>query len=126
MPIDRDGLAGLTVLVAEDEPAVALELEATLREAGGAVLGPVAAAADGLALLAAGAKPDAALANARLGDGPAAALVEALRAAGVPVGLCTGYGAGDLEPALRGLPVLAKPHHPLAVVAFVRGLAGAS
>ena len=43
----------------------------------------------------------------------------------MPVGLATGYGAGELEEPLRELPVLSKPHHPFAVLAFVGRLTGA-
>jgi DNA-binding response OmpR family regulator len=120
---DQPVLAGSTVLVAEDEAVVALELEATLRRQGCVVLGPAVTVAEGLALLA-GETPSAALVNARLQDGSALPLVTALRAAGVPVGLATGYGAGELEAPLRELPVLSKPHHPFAVLAFVGRLTG--
>ena len=44
---DQPVLAGSTVLVAEDEPVVALELEATLRRQGCGVLGPAATVAAG-------------------------------------------------------------------------------
>jgi DNA-binding response OmpR family regulator len=115
---DRPVLTGSTVLVAEDEAIVALELEATLRLYGCAVLGPAFTVAEGLVLLARE-TPHAALVNARLQDGSALPLVTALRAAGVPVGLATGYGAGELEEPLRKLPVLSKPHHPFAVLTFV-------
>ena len=102
---------------------MALELEATLRLYGCAVLGPAVTVAEGLALLARE-TPKAALVNARLQDGSALPLVTALKAAGVPVGLATGYGAGELEEPLRQLPVLSKRHHPLAVLAFVGRLTG--
>lgn len=111
----------LTILVAEDEPVVALELEGTLRGAGYGVLGPVATAAEGFELLAAR-TPDVALVNARLADGSAAALVAALLAAGALVGLATGYGDGELELVMRELPILRKPHSPRHVVAFLRQL----
>ncbi len=122
---DRYDLAGSTVLIAEDEAVVALELEATLRRHGCMVLGPAVTVAEGLALLARG-TPSAALVNARLRDGSALPLVTALRAAGVPVGLATGYGAGELEEPLRELPVLGKPHQPFAVLAFMGQLTGAN
>jgi DNA-binding response OmpR family regulator len=119
---DRPDLAGLTVLVAEDEAIVALELEGTLRAGGCAVLGPAQSNAEALELLHRRGRPDAALLNATLADGSAMALVEAMRAAGVPIGLVTGYGVDELEAPLRGLPVLAKPHHPTDLLAFVRRL----
>jgi CheY-like chemotaxis protein len=123
---DRPDLAGLTVLVAEDEAIVALELEGTLRAGGCAVLGPAQSNAEALELLRRGrARPDAALLNATLADGSAVALVEAMRAAGVPVGLVTGYAVDELEAPLRELPVLGKPHRPPDVLAFLGRLIGA-
>ena len=121
---DQHDLAGATVLVAEDQAIVALELEGTLRARGCTVLGPAASNAEALELLRRE-RPGAALLNATLADGPAVALVEAMRAAGVPIGLVTGYGVGELEAPLRGLPVLAKPHRPPDVLAFLRRLLGA-
>jgi DNA-binding response OmpR family regulator len=125
MLLDRPIFTGSTVLVAEDEAVVALELEATLRRHGCMVLGPAVTVAEGLALLARE-TPSAALVNARLQDGGALPLVTALRAAGVPVGLATGYGAGELEAPLRELPVLSKPHQPFAVLAFLGRLTARS
>ena len=79
--------------------------------------------AEGLALLARE-TPEAALVDVRLQDGSALPLVTALQAAGVPVGLATGYDVGALEEPLRELPVLSKPHHPFAVLAFIGRLIG--
>lgn len=74
MSPDQQSLAGLTVLVAEDEYIVALELEETLRARGYAVLGPTASNAEGVELLRR-VRPDAALVDATLADGQAAPLV---------------------------------------------------
>ncbi len=102
-------LAGARVLVAEDEFVIALEIETTLREFGCLVLGPTASVADTLDLLTRE-RPDAALIDVELRDGPATAVVEACAARGVPFALATGYdGDGIPEPALTAAPRLAKP-----------------
>jgi CheY-like chemotaxis protein len=102
-------LAGARVLVAEDEFVIALEIEAALREFGCLVLGPTASVADTLDLLTRE-RPDAALIDVELRDGPATAVVEACAARDVPFALATGYdGDGLREPALAAAPRLTKP-----------------
>ena len=105
------GLEGTTVLLAEDEAVVAFELAVTLRGFGCAVLGPVASATEALGLLRRR-RPDIALLDVGLRDGPTTPVAEALAAAGVPFVLVTGYEAIDLEdPLLRAAPFLTKPYH---------------
>src|SRR4051794_23983521 len=102
-------LAGARVLVAEDEALIAFDLETTLREQGRVVLGPAATAADTLGVLARE-RPDAALLDVELLDGPATAVAEACAARGVPFALVTGYDTGAItEPALSAAPRLGKP-----------------
>jgi CheY-like chemotaxis protein len=110
-PPDGAVLRGLKVLVAEDEAIIALDLAITLRELGCEVLPPVPSVARALALLAAE-RPDAALLDLRLTDGPATPVAQALAAAGVPFAVTSGLEAGQLgkEPALRAAPYLAKPY----------------
>src|SRR4051794_30968770 len=103
-------LAGARVLVAEDEAVIAFEIafeiETALRELGCVVLGPAAATADTLGLVARE-RPDAALLDVELLDGSAAA---ACAARGVPFALVTGYGEDEVtEPAFAAAPRLAKP-----------------
>jgi CheY-like chemotaxis protein len=101
--------AGRRVLVAEDEFVIALEIETALRDLGCVVLGPTASVADTLDLLARE-RPDAALLDVKLLDGPATPVAEACAVLGVPFALATGYdGDGLPEPALSAAPRLAKP-----------------
>ena len=101
--------AGFKVLVAEDDTLIAMELEAILKDAGYVVLGPCASAADALAELAAG-RPDAALLDIGLADGPAAPVAEGLAAAGVPFVLVTGYNGDRAQHSpFAGAACLAKP-----------------
>ena len=102
--------AGARVLVAEAEAVIALDLEATLRRFGCAVLGPVASVADALALLGRE-RPDAALLELDLRDGHAAPLAEALARLGVPFALVTAHDRGGRDgPALDGAARVAKPY----------------
>jgi CheY-like chemotaxis protein len=109
-------LAGATVLVAEDDAVIALDLEATLRGLGCRVLGPAASAGEALALLAAG-RPDAALLDVELLDGWSGPAAEALARAGVPFALVTGHDPASLDghPALRDAPLLLKPYTAAAL-----------
>ena len=63
---------------------------------------------DALALLAEE-RPDAALLDIELSDGPAAPVAEALARAGVPFAVITGFEAEDLVGELGIAPLLAKP-----------------
>jgi CheY-like chemotaxis protein len=104
-----DRLQGLRILVAEDEALILMEIEDMLHDIGCEIVGPVATL-------------DAALSTIRQNDLDGALLdmslhgeritpaAEELRARGVRVILCTGYGreAGD-EAVIREAPRLTKP-----------------
>lgn len=121
-------LAGLRVLVAENEYLIAAEIERILIEQGCTVLGPVRSVERALARIEAGA-PDLALLNAALRGRSVAPVVAALRLRGVPLLLVTGY-VEPPEPALRDVPRVEKPFLPATLVAAVarevRGRGGAS
>jgi CheY-like chemotaxis protein len=103
-------LAGVKVLVAEDEAVIALDLEETLRALGCAVC---TATASGAALLELvhRERPDVVPLDLGLADGFAGPLAEALRVEGMPFVLSTGYPPELLDdPVLREVPVLRKPY----------------
>src|SRR3954454_17631816 len=103
-------LAGVKVLVAEDEAIVAFDLEDTLRALGCSVRSMVATGA-GLLDLVRQERPDVVLLDLGLADGFAGPLAAALRAEGVPFLLSTGYPPERFDdPALRDAPVLKKPY----------------
>jgi DNA-binding NarL/FixJ family response regulator len=100
---------GLRVLVVEDEALIAMELEDRLAAMGCVVVGPAANVARALALLASE-RPDLALLDVNLGRERSTPVAEALRAAGVPFLLATGYDDAQLtEAAFRDAPRLGKP-----------------
>ena len=112
-------LSGKTILVIEDEFLVALSAENALVLRGAAVAGPVATEEQALEALAANA-PHAALLDLNLNGVRSNRVAEALRAAGVPFVVATGYGvqAGFSE------PVLSKPYTEEQLIAALESLFG--
>jgi len=103
-------LAGIKVLVAEDEAIIALDLEETLRALGCDVCTATPSGAEALDLVHQE-SPDVVLLDLGLADGFAGPLAAALRAEGVPFVLATGYPPEMLDdPVLRDAPVLKKPY----------------
>ena len=114
-------LDGRRVLVVEDEPLVALEIEAELTDAGAVVVGPVGSLEAAARLIAA--EPlDAALLDANLAGKPVDALAAELAARGVPFAFASGYGPSGLPEGFRDRPLIGKPFGAEALVALVRGL----
>lgn len=102
-------LAGLRILIVEDEFLLAMELEMLLQRRGCMVLGPVSSVAQALAALD-GEPPDLALLDVNLKGERATPVAAALQARGVPFVLITGYGALQLsEPELRDATRIDKP-----------------
>jgi CheY-like chemotaxis protein len=117
-------LAGVRVLVAEDEAVIAFDLEKTLRALGCSVRGTVASGA-GLLELVRQERPDVVLLDLGLADGFAGPLAASLRAEGVPFVLSIGYPPELLaDPALREAPVLRKPYHRVELVRALADVKG--
>jgi CheY-like chemotaxis protein len=105
-------LAGIRVLVAEDEAVIALDLGETLRALGCVVCTATASGGEVLELVHRE-HPDVVLLDLGLADGFAGPLAAALRAEGVPFVLATGYPPELLgDPVPRDAPVLRKPYVP--------------
>lgn len=101
-------LLGFRVLVVEDEAAISLLLEDMLLELGCEVVGPVGRLGAALEA-AAGTDFDVAVLDVNLAGQPIYPVAEALAARNLPFVFSTGYGAGGIDPAYRGRPVLQKP-----------------
>jgi two-component SAPR family response regulator len=95
------------VLVVEDEPLIALELESCLEDLGFEVSGRCATLAEAYAL--ADPAPDLAILDVDLAGQTTFALGAGLKEAGAQVIFCTGYAGIDLPAELAGAPVLVKP-----------------
>lgn len=97
------------ILIVEDEPMTALDLEMRLSDAGYEVMGPAATIRGAERELDLG-FPDLALLDTNLGGVKSYALAEHLVANGVPVVFCTGYEElDDLPECLTHCPVVSKP-----------------
>jgi CheY-like chemotaxis protein len=114
-------LAGLRVLVVEDEFLIALDLGSILDALGCVVLGPAATVAEALRLLAAD-PPDAALLDLNLNGTRTTPVALALAAGGVPFATVSAYTSRP-EPVFDGVPAVAKPFAPERVRDALLGLA---
>ena len=107
----------VSVLVAEDQPFIAMDLALAVEDAGGKVVGPAASCEEALVFLASGIV-GAAVLDVNLVDGDCSALVEVLVGLDVPFIVHT---AVDLPPALAarfsGLVVQIKPCPAATLVA---------
>ena len=101
-------LAGLRVLVVEDEMMVSMLIEDMLDDLGCKVVGPASRLDEALAL-ASEAELDCAVLDVNLGGQSIFPLADFLRAKGAPFAFATGYGDAGLRDVDRGSPVLQKP-----------------
>lgn len=111
-------LAGLRVLLVEDELLACLEVEDVLKGLGCEVVGPAARLADALRL-AREAEMDGALIDLNLAGEPAYPVIDALVARAIPYTLVTGYDPPSLAPPYRDAPHIGKPFGEGAVHAAV-------
>ena len=112
----------VSVLVAEDQPFIALDLALAVEDAGGKVVGPAASREEALTFLETEIV-GAAILDVNLVDGDCSALVEVLVGRGVPFIVHT---AVDLPPTLAtrfsGLVVQIKPCQAATLVAQLGNL----
>ncbi len=98
------------ILVVEDEPFVALQLQTDLEGEGHEVIGPASNLADGLEL-ASNEGLDAALIDIRLGGDTSATIADQLLARQIPFAFATGYSDSSMLPEhLHTVPRLRKPY----------------
>jgi len=116
-------LAGRKVLVIEDEFYLAEDLAGALRDQGAEVLGPMATveaarravADDGF---------DCAVLDMNLRGEASAPIADALRDAGVPMLMVTGYSRDALPERLQDVPYVEKPTEAARVATAVTELLG--
>jgi DNA-binding response OmpR family regulator len=102
-------LAGLRLLVVEDEYMIAEHIGLLLEDLGCDVVGPVSTIEEALAAVDEGGL-DGTLLDANLGGDSSAPIATALQAASVPFVVATGYGARELaDEALDRAPRIIKP-----------------
>lgn len=97
------------ILIAEDEPFVALDLALAVERAGGEPVGPAGSVREALALVASR-QIAAAILDVNLSDGDVFPVLQILIDRGVPVIVQTGVAVpSELRSRYPGLIVLAKP-----------------
>jgi len=101
-------LAGLRVLVVEDEMMVSMLIEDMLADLGCAVVGPASRLDEAIELMKTS-DLDCAVLDVNLGGQPIFPLADLLRERGTPFAFATGYGDAGLRDVDRGTPVLQKP-----------------
>jgi DNA-binding response OmpR family regulator len=111
----------MKVLIVEDEPVIALDLEATLTQAGFEVVGPAATVAKALALLET-IGCDAGVLDANLNGDSAAPVAEALKARSIPFIAVSGYSREQRPAAFADAPFFSKPFVSAELVAALRAL----
>jgi CheY-like chemotaxis protein len=105
---DLAKLAGLRVLVVEDEMMVSMLIEDMLSDLGCKVVGPASRLEEAIALVESH-EIDCAVLDVNLGGQPIFPLADILRAKGAPFAFATGYGDAGLRDVDKGAPVLQKP-----------------
>lgn len=119
-------LAGLAVLVVEDDYYLADDTLRTLQAAGARVAGPYARVAESLSRLA-GDRIDCGVLDVNLGEGPSFATARALKQRRVPFVFLTGYGRDALPEDFDDVELLEKPVESRALIdAVARASARAS
>jgi DNA-binding response OmpR family regulator len=109
------------VLIVEDEPIVAFEIEKVLREAGFEIVGCMGSLNKALAKLK-NADCDIAVLDADLRGDSAAPLAIALRERGTPFLFVSGYERAYLPKAFLDIPLLSKPFEPNELITTVKQL----
>jgi CheY-like chemotaxis protein len=115
---DKQSLAGKRVIVIEDEPLVAMDLESCLSSAGCEVVGTAGTLRDAKSLCAEAAC-DAALIDVNLAGKPVDELAATLTKRNIPFAFVTGYGREALPQGFRDALVVGKPFEETALIATV-------
>jgi DNA-binding response OmpR family regulator len=111
-------MMGRRILVVEDEPIIALEIEEILREAGFEIAGCVGSVDGALATLRDG-DCDVAVLDANLRGKTVEPVAVALHRRGRPFLFVSGYGRIYLPEAYPDAPHLSKPFEPGELIAAV-------
>jgi PAS domain S-box-containing protein len=109
------------VLIVEDEPLIAMELEEVLTTSGFTIVGPVGTVSGALHLVATEAL-DVALLDANLGGRPVDEIAAALTRKNIPFVFATGHDRQGLPRSFAAAPIVRKPFNPAEVVATVAAI----
>ena len=115
-------LAGLRILIAEDEFLLAAQLEDELHAIGFSTLGPYTSVARATQACRE-AQFDVALLDVNLHGEMVFPVVDELQARGIPFVLLSGYSAANLPERFRNVPRVAKPYEPMMLLREIRRVA---
>ncbi len=115
---DHQALHGRRIIIIEDEPLVAMDMESILTAAGCEIIGS-AGTLDAARRLLAGSECDAALLDVNLGGSPVDELAAALTQKNIPFAFVTGYGREGIPRRFRDVVVLKKPFSQEQVLALM-------
>jgi PAS domain S-box-containing protein len=102
-------MAGMRVLLVEDEMLIAMEVAAALTELGLQVIGPAATVEEAMSLIDKTPDLDVAILDVNLAGRLAYPVAERLRKLGVPFVFCTGYEQVDPNALYSDCPIVRKP-----------------
>ena len=115
-------LNGAFILVAEDEPFIALDVALAIEDAGGHVVGPASSVTEALDLID-GRPIGGAILDVNLVDGDITPVAEAILRLGIPVILQSGIGLPpELAARFPAVVIHSKPCNPAKLVAQLAGL----
>lgn len=117
-----ESLAGLSVLIVEDEFYLAADLAAALAGAGARVVGPFGRVEDAIRLLDAGEPVDLAVLDIGLFADRVFPVAEMLRARGAPFVFATGYDQEVIPERFEDAKRLEKPVSSAALIKLLGGL----
>jgi CheY-like chemotaxis protein len=100
---------GLTILLVEDEPIIAMTAEDMLEVLGCVVAASAATLMEALAAAARGGFAAAVL-DINLGGAVSFPVADMLKSAGIPFIVTPGYGAAGAGPGHRDVPLVTKPY----------------
>ena len=110
------------ILVIEDEPMLAMDVEASLSAAGFRVIGPVGPTAHALSRLHSQ-RPDLAILDPNLGGEMVFSLFDHLERAGTPFIILSGHSLRMVPERYRNRPFLQKPYQMPMVLRMVHDVA---
>jgi DNA-binding response OmpR family regulator len=116
------GLAGLRILIVEDEYFLADDVRQILNEQNVHVLGPVPTMTEALRLINESHRIDCAVLDVNLGGKSVFPISAALMERNIPFLFATGYGSTQIPAPFTGAPRLEKPFISSALVAALEAI----
>jgi CheY-like chemotaxis protein len=113
-------MQSLNVLIVEDEPLIAMMMEALVEDVGGVSHGPFATLSPALAAVESGAEIDVALLDCNLGKVHSWPVADALAARGIPFAFTSGQGPKGIADRFADRPVFDKPVDEEKLKRFLR------